>query len=149
MASILLIFATCGGNTEIVAEKVAQVLTDKGHEVRLERAECAAPSDLDAYPVVILASPTYGEGVLEPFMLAFLNRARGKVSLAGKKCAAIGLGDAKYFPYYMAESADILEETIREFGGTVAMDALRINKSPIPQLDTGILRWAESLAVAL
>lgn len=146
MASILFIFASCGGNTEIASDKVAEVLTSKGHEVTLQRAECSEASDFEAFPVVILASPTYGEGLLEPDMLNFLNKARGHVSLKDKKCASIGLGDAKYFPYYMAESAVILEDVIREFGGEPILPALQINKSPIPQLEGSITRWAEQLA---
>jgi flavodoxin len=149
MASILLIFASCGGNTEIASEKVAEVLTTQGHEVTLKRAECATGSDFEAFPVVILASPTYGEGLLEPHMLSFVNKARGHASLAGKKCTSIGLGDAKYFPYYMAESAVILEEVIQEFGGEIIAPSLHINKSPVPQLGGSITRWAEQLAAAL
>lgn len=146
MASILLIFASCGGNTEIASEKVAEVLTAQGHTVTLQRAECAKADDFEAFPVVILASPTYGEGLLEPHMLTFINKTRGHGSLTGKQCAAIGLGDAKYFPYYMAESAVLLEDVIREFGGDVITPALHINKSPIPQLGGSITRWAEQLA---
>lgn len=146
MTSLLLIFASCGGNTEIASDKIAEVLTSNGHEVTLQRAECSEPSDFEAFPVVVLACPTYGEGLLEPDMLSFLNKARGHVSLTGKKCAAVGLGDAKYFPYYMAESAVILEDVIREFGGDVVMPALQINKSPVPQLEGSITRWAQQLA---
>ena len=149
MTAVLLIFASCGGNTELASEKVAEVLTSKGHEVTVQRAECSEADDLNSFPAVILASPTYGEGLLEPDMLTFLNQARGHVSLANKKCASMGLGDAKYFPYYMAESAVILEDVIREFGGEPLIPALQINKSPVPQLEGSITQWAEKLAIAL
>jgi flavodoxin len=146
MTSILLIYATGGGNTEIASEKVAEVLTAKGHEVQLQRAECSTPEQLGDYSLVILASPTYGKGVLEPHMTVFTNQLRKNNSIKSKKCAVIGLGDGKYYPYYLIEAATVLEDFVKEMEGELVVESLRINKSPVPQLEGGITKWAEQLA---
>lgn len=156
MASILLLYGSTGGNTEITLEKVAEVLREHGHEPTLQRAECFEPQELTQFEVCVLGSPTYGHGVLQQHMDDFIRKLpknggneKGKSHEAiflGKRCAVVGLGDGKYDPYYLIESATILEDLVKAQGGTLLLPALRINKSPLPQLDGAIAKWAEELA---
>lgn len=130
----------------MVTDRVALVLRDKGVPVTLQRAELSDPEDLSGYDVVLLACGTYGHGLLEYNMEQFV-RALEKMTpsvLTGKKAAVIGLGDGKYDPYYHIESANILERLVEKHEGTLIHKTLRINKSPITQLDGTVTRWAES-----
>ena len=141
MAKTLIIFGSTGGNTELVADKVAQVLKN----AVVQRAEQTEIKDLEKYPVIIFASSTYGHGVLQKDFQPLYEKLK-KVSFAGKKMAVIGLGDFKYELYYHMESANILENLVKENGGELLMPPLRISKSPVPHLNSIVKKWAEKLA---
>lgn len=146
MSSVLIIYGSTGGNTELVTDKVAEVLTAKKHKITIQRAELTKESDLAKYKYIIFASSTYGQGLLQEHMLKFMYFLK---SLKGKKCAAIGLGDPKYNVEYVVESAKLLEKGIQEKGGELLTTALRIVKSPVPHLNTSVKDWATKLSKLL
>lgn len=146
MASVLIIFGSTAGNTELVTDKVAEVLTLKKHKVAVQRAELTKESDLSKYKYIILGSSTYGQGLLQEHMLKFMYNLK---SLKGKKCAVIGLGDPKYNVEYVVESAKILENEVKEKEGELILTSLRIVKSPVPHLNTMVKDWAEKLSKLL
>lgn len=148
MASVLIIFGSTAGNTELVTDKVAQVLGEKGHTVKVTRVEKLNVNDFKKCKACVFASSTYSEGLLQDHMLRFVRRT-SDLSFKGKKCAAIGLGDSKYNVEYVMEAASTLEETMKELGGDVVVPALRINKTPVPHLNTTIKEWAVKLSKAL
>lgn len=145
MSSILIIFGSTGGNTELVTDKVAEILSTK-HSVKVQRAEQTKESDLAKYKYIIFASSTYGQGLMQEHMMKFMYYLK---SLKGKKCAAIGLGDPKYNIEYVVESAKTLETEIKEKGGELLTTALRIVKSPVPHLNTSVKDWATKLSKLL
>ncbi len=146
MASVLIIFGSTGGNTELVTDKVTEILTSKKHKVTVQRAELTNESDLTKFKYIILCSSTYGQGLLQEYMRKFMYELK---SLKGKKCAVIGLGDPKYNIEYVVEAAKILENDVKEKGGELLQTALRIIKSPVPHLDTMVKDWAEKLSKLL
>lgn len=145
MPKVLCIYGTTSGNTELVVQKVATVLQEKQIEVTLQRAECSSPADLENNDLYILAASTYGHGILQDYMIPFAKEMKD-MSCAGKKFAVIGLGDNKYDAEYHIESARILEKLITECGGERVITALKISKSPIPQLEEKVQQWAEEVA---
>jgi len=146
MSSVLIVFGSTGGNTELVTDKVAEILTQKNHKVIVQRAELTKESDISKYKYIVLASSTYGQGLLQEHMLKFMYLLK---SLKGKKCAAIGLGDPKYNVEYVVESAKILEKEIQKKEAELLMPALRIVKSPVPHLNTTIKDWTTKLSKLL
>jgi flavodoxin len=144
MASILLIYGSTGGNTEMVVENVADMLKSKKHKVTLKRAELSKAADLLKADIIILASPTYGHGLLEGYMAKFAKGIRD-LDLKGKPCAVIGLGDPKYEAQYHIESAAILEKTLSDAGGKILLPALRISRTPVMHLKGIIPHWTEQL----
>jgi flavodoxin len=151
MVSVLILFASTSGNTEMVVGRVAEVLRGRDIPVTLQRAELSRPEDLTTHDVNLLACGTYGHGLLEYNMDKFV-RAIEKTTpsvVQGRSFAVIGLGDGKYDPYYHIESANTLEALVKDHGGTLIAKTLRINKSPITQLDGGVTRWAESFCETL
>ena len=65
LAKILTIFGSTGGNTELVVDKVTEILESKGHQVDIRRAEESSYEDFKDHDLYLLASPTYGHGVLQ------------------------------------------------------------------------------------
>lgn len=148
MASILIIFGSTGGNTELVTDKVSEILSKDGHKVTVQRAEESEASDFNKHKIIIFASSTYGQGLLQDHMLRFF-KVNKTLSLKGKKCAAIGLGDSKYNIEYIIEAANILEKNIKKLEGELVVPALRVHKSPVPLLNTSIQNWAKKLSKAI
>lgn len=145
MSKILIIYGSTGGNTEIVAEAVRDILKENGLEASSMRVETTDIADLTKHDCYILAASTYGHGILQDHFIAFAEQLK-ETPLSGKKFAIIGLGDSKYDAEYNVESAPILENIVRTQGGELLLHALRINKSPIPKLKTDVTEWALTLA---
>lgn len=148
MASVLFVYGSTGGNTEMVVEKVAEILATKKHKIVLQRAERTNPKDLLKYDVIVLASPTYGHGLLQEHMLAFTKKLK-EIDLKGKKCAVIGLGDPKYEAQYHIESAATLEKLLTGLGGKILLPALRISRTPVIHLKGLIPYWADQFIKTL
>lgn len=143
MPSVLIIYGSTAGNTELVTDKVAEVLTQKKHKVVTQRAERTKETDLKKYKYTIFASSTYAQGLMQEHMMKFMYNLK---SLKGKKCAVIGLGDPKYNVEYIVESARLLENSIKEKNGEVILEPLRIVKSPVPHLNNSVKDWAIKLS---
>ena len=148
MSSVLIIFGSTGGNTELVCDKVAEVLETTGHKVKIKRAELANVSDIGEHDTVIFASSTYGQGLLQDYIEPLYFEIK-KTGLKGKKCAVIGLGDNKYSIEYVVEAARILENMVKDAGGELIIPTLRINKTPVTQLNTSVNDWAQKLSNAI
>ena len=150
MASIHFIYGTTSGNTEMVVDQAAGFLKSKGHKATASRVELSGPGDMLKPEMLVLASSTYGHGLLQEDMADFLGRAETKaLELKGKPCAVIGLGDPKYEREYHIEAAPLLEKFLDGHGGKRLVPSLKISRSPVLQLDLRIREWAEELAKKL
>jgi flavodoxin len=144
MGKIKIIFGSCGGNTAIVAERVTSFMEKKGLDVSLLNAKTTSPEEMTDCELLILASPTYGHGLLEGYMQKFITKAKD-VDLNGIKAAAIGLGDDKYDSDYFIEAAKILHRFLNARGANVLVPPLQIANCPLPQLDEKVLDWTKRL----
>ncbi len=148
MANILIVFGSTGGNTAVTANKVQQLLEIDKHTVKIQRVENSEVTDLLEYDLCILACPTYGNGILEPHFSPFHEKMKN-VDLKDKQYAVIGLGDYKYDPDYHFESISILEEAIINSNGQLAIDSLRILKSPYRFINNLIPKWTKAITEKL
>ena len=148
MAKVNIVHGSGGGNTEIVCERVAELLAEKKHKVTLLRAKSTEPKEALDCDVLLLGSPTYGHGLLESYFEKFLKKLEGE-DLEGKKCVAIGLGDPKYDPDYHIEAARVIVRFLREKGAAHVYRPLMISKSPFPYLEDFIPKWVDGLHYAL
>lgn len=144
MKKILAIYGSTGGNTELVVEQVQKILEEGSHSVETKRVEKASKDDIKDHDLYILASPTYGHGVLQFEFQPFADTLTEK-EMSGKKFAVIGLGDQRYEKEYLLESAKTLETLVKENGGELIVPPLRILNNPVQHLDTLIKTWAEQL----
>jgi flavodoxin I len=144
---ILIIFSTVGGNTELVVDAVANLLAPDIFEITKKRPEISDPQEIKNFDLTILASPTYNQGTLEDNFKNFI-KAFIKEDFSNQKFAIIGLGDSKYYPEYLTESASILEDIIKKTGGQMVVPALRIGVNPIKMLDKLVPKWVDKLKLA-
>lgn len=128
----------------MVCQKIQQELQSQKIPVILQKCQESSLRSVQSAEMLIFACPTYAHGELQVYFQQFLNEVKD-AKIPGKKCAVIGLGDPKYDDDYNIESAVILEEWMKDHGGELVCESLKINKSPIPQLDTKVKAWADEL----
>jgi len=108
MKSIGIFFGTDSGTTRLIAKKIARALKRRvgddcvAKPVNINRATA---DELRSYRLLIVGTPTYGEGQLpgkasrnnEESWLEFLPGLRG-TDLSGRQIAVYGLGDQEEYP---------------------------------------------------
>jgi flavodoxin len=148
---ILIVFSSIGGNTELVVQKVSQIIHSSEKAtmdvIRVDNFDMTKPELLDDYNCLILASPTYGQGTIEVHFPPFLKSIKSKI--ANRNCAVIGLGDNKYYPEYLTESGAILEKYVTDNGGNLIAPALRIGMPPIKFIEKLVPKWVEKLLLTI
>lgn len=85
------IYASTTGNTEAMANAVAEGVKSCGAELLMSTASEASVSDVLACDSIILGSPAMGDEVLEDSMEEFYTNLEG--GLSGKKVAVFGSYD--------------------------------------------------------
>lgn len=119
----------------MVVDTIAAVFQDAWIELVVVNAVSALPDDLLATPLTILAAPTYDHGVLHaPY--AYLLHTADSLQMYTKLYAVVWLGDDTYDSEYNIEAVSLLEQFVQDHGGRVICQPLKINKSPVDQLDT-------------
>ncbi|QQS59183.1 flavodoxin family protein [Candidatus Peregrinibacteria bacterium] len=143
--TVRIIYGTTSGNTELVCEMVQKVLEERCLSVAIERVEKSQPEDIFLADCTILASSTYGHGILQDHFIPYAKKLE-VLDFSNHLFAVIGLGDPKYDRQYNIESANILEHLVQNRDGTLLQHALRVNEMPLRHLEDTVRKWAEHLA---
>lgn len=121
MAKVGIFFGTDTGNSRKVAKQIAKKLGDLVGKP--ENIKNASVDDLLAYDVLILGTPTYGEGEL-PGLTAgtstesweeFMPNLSG-ADFSGKKIALYGLGDQEGYPGNFVDAMGMLYDAFADCG---------------------------------
>jgi len=139
MKQLTIIYSSWWGNTRLVVDKISEILHTFAIQVELLNASVAKSQDLVKTPHMLLAAPTYDHGILHAPMDRLLLWAQD-IDLSGISFAIVWLWDEKYDQEYTVEAAPILESFVTSHGGILLHESLKINKSPVGQLDTVELR---------
>lgn len=148
MTKILIIYSTIGGNTQFVVDAVSKILTEKKFEIEVCRVDTANPTKILESDCTILASPTYNQGTLEDHFKPFLKNWRS-VDITNQNFAVIGLGNIKYYPEYLTESAGILEQEIIKKNAKIIIPSLRIGGDPLKVINSLVPKWCDKLELKL
>jgi len=123
MAKVGIFFGTDTGNTRKIAKAIAKQIGDVAGKP--ENIKNVSVDDLLAYDVLILGSPTYGEGEL-PGLTAgtstesweeFLPNLSG-ADFSGKTIALYGLGDQAGYPGNFVDALGMLYDAFADCGAT-------------------------------
>lgn len=128
MSEILMVFATMTGNTEEMANSIAEGIRETGNDLEInENVESISASTFEQYSGIILGSYTWGDGEL-PDEFLDLYEEMGEIDLTGKKAVVFGSGDTGYDQFCSA--VDILIEKLKERGAEVVLEGLKVDTSP-------------------
>jgi len=130
---LLIIYATCSGNAELVAEAVCDGIRDSGNIVELRKAEQSNPSEINKYDATILICSTWNVGLLNDNMIKF-HKEMLNMQFPQKIIEVIGLGDSEHYDIFCG-GADVLEEAVRKVGANQTMDTVRIDGAVTGRLE--------------
>jgi flavodoxin len=116
--------------------------------VSINRVENTNFETLFENDLVILASPTYGQGNIEEHFIPF-SKKLSKLDCSNQKFALIGLGATRFYPEYLTESGAILEEFVTKIKGIQIGNTLRISGDPLKVLDKLVPSWCNKIVNAL
>jgi len=114
MATIGIFFGSTEGNTERVVNQIQQLL---GDEAELNNVNSTTADDVQPYPYVIYACPTWEIGQLQEDWDSFIDEVE-KVDYAGKKVTYVGVGDADGYPDTFLDAIGIIHDRIKDKGAT-------------------------------
>jgi len=127
LKKVIVVYASMTGNTQDMAEAIAEGLSEFCEDVTVKEAFDANASELSDYDGILLGAYTWGDGDLPDEFLDFYEEMEG-MDLQGKLGAAFGSGDTSY-PLYCA-AVDTITVKLRELGSEVRLDGLKMELSP-------------------
>jgi flavodoxin I len=107
------IFGSDGGATKGVAAKISKKAQGKSIDIK-----AASRADFENCDLLILGSPTYGDGTLQTDWEENIDKLR-EANLAGKKVALFGTGDQATYPDSFVDAMGILFDEVTEKGAAV------------------------------
>jgi len=131
MSKMIMIYASMTGNTEEMANAIAEGIQESGKEVEIiDIFDNPSASILMDYEGILLGSYTWGEGDLPDEFLDFYEEM-DQLDLSGKKAFVFGSGDTVYDDF--AGAVDRLIEKLQERGAEVVLEGLKVDTSPQPE----------------
>lgn len=144
MASAIIVYGSTTGNTETTAELIEKTLAAKGLTVTLKNVTDATIDELGNFDLVLFGCSTWGEDEIElqDDFIPYYEELE-KAPLSGRKVAVFGCGDSSYT--YFCGAVDAIEDKVRDAGGNLVTDGLKIDGEP-DDFKGDITDWAEEVA---
>ena len=127
MQACLMVYASMTGNTEELAELIAEGIRKAGGSVEIKDILEADLTELHNYDGILLGAYTWGDGELPDEFLDFYDEM-DQINIAGKKAAAFGSCDSCY--EQRGGAVDLLIAKLKELGADVVQDGLKIDLAP-------------------
>lgn len=124
-SKVIVVYGTCSGNAEIVAESIRDGLCDLGLEVEFKRSELIKAESVKEYGLIVLVSSTWDVGKLNMNFVGFDKELR-TLDLSSHYAAVVGLGDSKNYDVFCG-AADIMTKSVEQTKATLLADTLRID----------------------
>lgn len=147
MSNILIFYGTTTGNTEVVAQKIADELNAVNKPSELKNVAEITPEILNSYDNLIIGSSTWDDGQLQSDMAEFIEEITAEnLSLTNKKVAIFALGDGSY-PEFCA-SAELLEQAFKN--SNIIKPILKIDGFPdMEENQTQLKTWLKKIIAQL
>lgn len=111
--SVNVIYGSDGGATKGIASRIAKRIGGRAIDVK-----DASAADFETCSLLILGSPTYGNGDLQVDWEKHLDKLRG-AALVGRRVALFGTGDQETYPESFVDAMGILYDIVVERGADV------------------------------
>lgn len=139
MADVLVVYWTGTGNTEIMAEKVAQGLESEGLSVDLKLVSDVDPSEVSGYEKVAFGCPAMGDEQLEEDEFEpFFEEVEG--DLADKKVAIFGS-----YSWAEGEWIKLWQERVEDSGANL-FQSLKLYGTPDDEGEEECVKFGKEFA---
>lgn len=124
MALAKIVYASMTGNTEEIADIVAEAL--EGLDIEVEINECSGvdPSDFEDADICVVATYTYGDGELPDEIVDFFEDLADE-DLSGKIYGVVGSGDTFYDEF--CKSVDDFDAQFAKTGANKGADNVKVD----------------------
>ncbi|MCH8031053.1 MAG: flavodoxin domain-containing protein [Bacteroidetes bacterium] len=145
---ILILVGTQTGNSEVVAEVVAEELGEAGFTCHVVDMAEAYPEMLAGYRQLVVVMCTWAEGTFPDNTVEFYDALVAvKPDLSELSFGMIGLGDHDYDPFYLTANYKLVE-TLSACGAASVIEILDIDGTPKPRHLEAARSWARKAAEA-
>ena len=138
-----IVFASMTGNTEEIADIVADKLRDLGIDVDVDECTTVDASDFLEADIAIVATYTYGDGELPDEIMDFYEDL-ADLDLSDKIYGVVGSGDTFYDDFCIC--VDMFEAQFEKTGATKGAELVRVDLSPEDEDEAHLEAFAETLA---
>ncbi|AND79071.1 MULTISPECIES: flavodoxin [Streptococcus] len=146
MALAKIVFASMTGNTEEIADIVAQKLEDLGHTVEVDECTTVDAADFEDVDLAIVATYTYGDGELPDEIVDFYEDL-ADLDLSGKLYGVVGSGDTFYD--YFCQSVDDFEAQFALTGASKGAESVKVDLAAEDEDIEHLEAFAEELSAKL
>ncbi|NYS49359.1 flavodoxin [Streptococcus danieliae] len=146
MALAKIVYASMTGNTEEIADIVADKLRDLGVDVAIDECTMVEAEDFLEADVAIVASYTYGDGELPDEIVDFYEDLKD-VNLEGKYYGVVGSGDTFYDEF--CKAVDDFEQVFAEIGAEKISESVKVDLAAEDEDIENLEKFAEEIAAKL
>lgn len=146
MALAKIVYASMTGNTEEIADIVADKLRDLGVEVDVDECTTVDADEFQDVDLAIVATYTYGDGDLPDEIVDFYEDLKD-LDLEGKISGVVGSGDTFYDNF--CQSVDDFEQAFVETGAIKGAESVKVDLAAEEDDIARLEAFAESLYAKL
>jgi len=119
-----IIYASMTGNTEEIADIVAETMEDMGIEVEIDECTQVDAADFEEADICVLATYTYDDGHLPDEIMDFYDDLL-ELDLTGKIFGVCGSGDTFYD--FFCKAVDDFEEAFLKTGAVKGAENVKVD----------------------
>ena len=119
-----IVYASMTGNTEEIADIVAEAFEDLELEVEIDECTQVDAADFEEADICVVATYTYGDGDLPDEIVDFYEDLQ-EIDLSGKIFGVCGSGDTFYDDF--CKSVDDFEAVFTQIGAKKGADSVKVD----------------------
>lgn len=140
-----IVYASMTGNTEEIADIVAEAFEDLELEVEIDECTQVDAADFEEADICVVATYTYGDGDLPDEIVDFYEDLQ-EIDLSGKIFGVCGSGDTFYDDF--CKSVDDFEAVFTQTGAKKGADSVKVDLAAEEDDIQRLEEFAEKLATA-
>ncbi len=137
-----IIYASMTGNTEEIADIVAETMEDMGIEVEIDECTQVDASDFEDADICVVATYTYDDGHLPDEIMDFYDDLL-ELDLSGKIFGVCGSGDTFYD--FFCKAVDDFEEAFIKTGAVKGAENVKVDLAAEEEDIQNLETFAKSL----
>lgn len=140
-----IVYASMTGNTEEIADIVAEAFEDLELEVEIDECTQVDATDFEEADICVVATYTYGDGDLPDEIVDFYEDLQ-EIDLSGKIFGVCGSGDTFYDDF--CKSVDDFEAVFTQIGAKKGADSVKVDLAAEEDDIQRLEEFAKKLATA-